>query len=147
MDNAESIEDSLMTKDVELLEEVLECVNNGGLFMLNTRVGAMELHGDDLYISRSDRWLAIYHASNPGGESRSHLHLKTGALKAARVVEEDGQTPYLGFWENVDCGGEATLQVYFPSFYDWANNKAPIEKHRRYFTNWVKSHGRQFEFP
>ncbi len=132
-------------KDVELLEQVLECVNRGGLFLLNSSIGAMELHGDDLYMSRSDPWLAIYHASKPGGESRSHLHLKIGTLKGAYIVEEDGQTPYLGFWENAECSGEATLRAYFPSFYDWTNDKAPIEEHRRYFANWIEAHGRRFE--
>lgn len=134
-----------MPKDVELLEQVLECVNRGGLFLLNSSIGAMELQGDDLYISRSDRWLAIYHGSTSGGESRSHLHLKTSALKAARIVEEAGQTPYLGFWENTECSSEATLQVYFPSFYDWANDKAPIEENRQYFATWVEAHGRRFD--
>ena len=134
-----------MPRDVELIEQVLECVNRGGLFLLNSSIGAMELHGDDLYLSQSDPWLAIYHASKPGGESRSHLHLRIGTLKAARIVEEEGQTPYLGFWENPECSGEATLQVYFPSFYDWVNDKAPIEEHRQYFATWVKTYGRRFE--
>ena len=134
-----------MPKDVELLEQVLECVNRGGLFLLNSAIGAMELHGDDLYISRSDQWLAIYHGTTPGGESRSHLHLKTGILKAARIVEEPGQTPYLGFWENTEFSREPTLQVYFPSFYDWANDKKPIEENRIYFATWVDAHGRRFD--
>jgi len=134
-----------MPKDVELLEQVLECVNRGGLFLLNSSIGAMELHGDDLYMSRSDPWLAIYHASKPGGESRSHLHLKIGTLKSACIVEEEGQTPYLGFWESAECSGEATLRAYFPSFYDWANDKEPIEARRQYFATWIEAHGRRFE--
>ena len=105
----------------------------------------MELHGGDLYMSRSDRWLAVYHGSTPGGESRSLAHLKIGAIKAARIVEEEEHTPYLGCWETAECGGEATLLAYFPSFFDWADNKAPIEKHRRYFATWVEAHGRRFD--
>lgn len=134
-----------MNKDVELLRKVLEYVNHGGLFMHSSRIGAGELHGDDLYISQSDGWLAIYHGSNPGGESRSHLHLKTGVLKAARIVEEEGETPYLGFWENPEGIVEAALRAYFPSFYDWTNNKAPIEENRAYFERWVETHGRRFD--
>ena len=134
-----------MPKDVELLEQILEYINLGGLFLLNSSIGAMELHGDDLYISRTERWLAIYHASQPGGESRSHLHLKIGTLKSAWIVEEEGQTPYLGFWETAECCGEATLRAYFPSFYDWSNDKAPIEERRQYFATWIEAHGRQFE--
>ena len=133
-------------RDVELIELAVELVNRGGLFLLDSPVGAMELHGDDFRLSGSNSWLAVYHDSEPGGEARSHLHLKTGVLKAARIVEEDGATPYLGFWENLDCAGEAALRVYFPSWYDWARDKALIDANVAYCARWIEAHGREFRF-
>ncbi len=129
--------------DVELIKLAVEFVNRGGMFMLDSPVGAMELHGQDLYLSESGGWLAIYHREEPSGEARSHLHLKTGVLKTAQIVKEEEQTPYLGFWQDEDKG-DPILRAYYPSFYDWSNNKASIKLNRIFFEKWEQKYG--FEF-
>jgi hypothetical protein len=41
---------------------------------------------------------------------------------------------------------KAILDRYdFPSFYDWANNVAPIEENQRLFKEWIEINGREFE--
>jgi len=130
--------------DIELIKLAVDFVNRGGVFLLDSSVGAMELHGDDLYLSETDGWMAIYHGKEPSGESRSHLHLKTGVLESARIIKEEEYTPYLGFWE-VGGNGNPVVHAYFPSFYDWSNNKSIINSNWKFFDQWERQYGSEFE--
>lgn len=117
----------MMVAEDTLMELMVEVANRGGLFMLEFAAGAVELHGGD-----------------QGGESGSDLHLKKGGLRAARIVEEADSTPYLGFWSDCDMAGNAIMRVNFPSFFDWARDKAPIAANRTWYSARVRTHGREF---
>jgi len=88
--------------------------------------------------------MAIYHGEEPGGEARSHLHLRTGALKSARIIKEKECTPYLGFWEQ-DKSANPVVHAYFPSFYDWSNNKTIIQSNWNFFECWEQKYGSEFD--
>ncbi len=129
--------------DVGLIKLAIDFVNRGGVFLLDSPVGSMELHGEDLYLSESNGWMAIYHGDEPSGEIRSHLHLKCGVLKSARIIKEKEYTPYLAFWVQ-DSDGEPVVHAYFPSFYDWSNNKAIIQSNKDFFKIWERRYGSEF---
>lgn len=133
------------------VEVLLRSLLPGGVVvLLRNAAGSMELRGDDLALRTSESWLTIYHSDTEragGSESRSHLHLRRGAFRVARVVEQDGRTPILEFWthpEDAERDGRPPLTVIFPSFYDWQNGKAPIPENHEWFRNWIENNGRCF---
>lgn len=112
-----------------------------GTFILRNEHGSMELRGDDLYLHPYQEWLTIYHATPANPESQSHLHLKWRTLRAAAVMQEEGQTPHLAFYRTGDASGDASLLWYFPSFYDWAHGKAEIPAHMAQYDAFVQQYG------
>ena len=122
-----------------LLEQMLpRC----GAVTLRNAVGVIELRGEDLYLRRG-RTLSLYHRDAERGEARSHAHLYIGGLSWARVVEKDGVTPRLWFWEDAnEMGDKPPLSIAFPRFYDW--DREPIPENQAHFDRWVSTHGRSF---
>ncbi|MFQ6672074.1 MAG: hypothetical protein ACE5KY_02145 [Candidatus Tectimicrobiota bacterium] len=133
-------------RDTELIERLLPSVHRGGTILLRTEQGTMELRGDDLVLAASEEWLTIYHSTAASPEARSHLHLRPGSFRYARVVEREGATPFVGFWQTHEDDPEARppLAIYFPASFDWAKGRAPIEENQQLFQDWVDHHGREF---
>jgi hypothetical protein len=154
--------------DCELIRKILPHLRRGGVIILRNSEGTMELRGDDLELKESKEWITIYHASASNSERRSHLHLRKGRYGYACVIESDGATPQIAFWsekpedknnpkpaaESIKVPGiehpamdknRPPFSIFFPSFYDWANNKAPIEENQRLFKEWIEKNGREFE--
>ncbi|MFQ5893232.1 MAG: hypothetical protein ACE5H5_02865 [Nitrospinota bacterium] len=129
-----------------MIERLMPAVCEGGTIMLRTEQGTMELRGDDLVLTASEEWLTIYHATAASPEERSHFHLRPGSFRYARVVEREGATPFVGFWRTQEDDPEAKppLAIYFPALFDWAKDRAPIEKNQQLFRKWVDHHGREF---
>jgi hypothetical protein len=121
-------------------------IRMNGAFVFYNAHGAMELRGADFYMSPSTHWLTVYHteASNP--ESRSHVHLKWRTFQSARIVEEAGQTPHLAFSTTPTAADEPQLVWYFPSFYDWDNNKAEIPGNIAQYEHFVQQYGTHLQF-
>ncbi|WP_089934609.1 hypothetical protein [Candidatus Entotheonella palauensis] len=121
-------------------------IGMNGAFVFYNAHGAMELRGADFYMSPSAYWLTVYHtdASNP--ESRSHVHLKWRTFESACIVEEEGQTPHLAFSTASQPVDEPQLVWYFPSFYDWDNNKAEIPGNIAQYENFVHQYGTHLQF-
>ncbi len=116
-----------------------------GAFILENPHGAMELRGTDLYMSHANNWVTIYHKGLEDPESRSHFHLKWRTLKWAQVGEEEGQTPHLAFFSAPEPDGDPLLVWYFPSFYDWAQNKAEILAHKTIYETFVQDYGTKIQ--
>ncbi len=115
-----------------------------GAVILRNPHGVIELRGDDLYLRRG-RTLSLYHRDTDRGESRSHAHLYVRGLTWARVIEGEGVTPCLAFWpDQKEIGEKAPLTIYFPRFYDWNRDRAPIPENQSYFSKWVEKYGRCF---
>lgn len=152
----------------ELIQKMLPYVRMGGAIMLRNSQGTMELRGDDLELSEAGEWITIFHTSASNFERRSHLHLRKKGYEYACVVEIEGATPQIAFWSKRADNKDGTklevepirvpgmqhpatdknrppLSIYFPSFYDWANNKIPIEKNQKLFKEWIEINGREFE--
>lgn len=117
-----------------------------GAFVFYNAHGAMELRGADFYISPSTDWLTIYHTEASTPESRSHLHLKWRTFACATIVEEAGQTPHLAFAATPESVDEPQLVWYFPSFYDWSNNKAEIPGNIAQYHHFVQQYGTELRF-
>jgi hypothetical protein len=133
-----------MAGDVALAALLEELIELRGVFILRNAHGSSEFQGEDLYLSPIEEWITIYHerASNP--ESRSHLHLRRANLRSARVAREPEATPHLEFFQTREPAGESTLVWYFPSFYDYQNDKADIPRNRRAYDAFVEAHGSEF---
>ncbi|MDA2917398.1 hypothetical protein MYX64_11280 [Nitrospinae bacterium AH_259_B05_G02_I21] len=125
---------------------MLSYVRKGGMILLRNEQGAMELRGEDLVLRASEEWLTIYHSTAESSESQSHLHLRKRSFRYARVMEKEGATPFVAFWRTKEEGTDTSppFAIYFPSFYDWAKDKAPIEENQRLFQEWLEQHGREF---
>ena len=135
----EMVKSSTLGKLIELM------LPNCGVLVLRNSHGVMELRGDDLYLRRG-RTLTIYHSTPERGESKSHAHLYVSGLHWARVIEKEGITPRLCFWsDKSETPEKAPFTITFPRFYDWENNREPIEANKKYFLSWVEKHGRFFE--
>jgi hypothetical protein len=127
-----------------LLEALLPM---SGTFILRNAHGSMELRGHDFYLSHYQEWLTIYHTTAPRSpESRSHLHLKWQTFRSAVLAQEEGQTPHLAFYQTPNQTGEPPLVWYFPSFYDWANNKAEIPANIAQYEAFVQRYGTTLTF-
>ena len=135
-----------MTQPIAFKDLLEHLVRLDGAFVFYNAHGAMELRGADFYMSPSTDWLTVYHteASNP--ESRSHVHLKWRTFKSADVIEETGQTPHLAFSTAPEAVDEPQLVWYFPSFYDWDNNKAEIPANIAQYENFVQQYGSRLRF-
>ena len=118
--------------------------------LLRNAAGTMELRGQDLKLKRGESWITVYHGDTDdrgGTESRSHLHLRRGTFQLARIREPEGRTPVLEFWPEpplAESAARPPLSVIFPSFYDWAADKAPIRQNRAWFADWVARYGTTF---
>ena len=113
-----------------------------GAVTLRNPFGVIELRGEDLYLKRG-RTLSLYHRDAEIGEARSHAHLYLGGLSWARVVEKEGITPRLCFWEDSsETGEKPPLAIAFPRFYDWS--RVPIPENQAYFSSWIDEHGHRF---
>ena len=100
-----------------------------GAVTLRNPFGVIELRGEDLYLRRG-RTLSLYHRDAEIGEARSHAHLYLGGLSWARVVEKEGITPRLCFWEDSsETGEKPPLAIAFPRFYDWSRVPIPRPPH------------------
>jgi hypothetical protein len=118
-----------------------------GTFILRNEHGSMELRGDDFYLSAYKEWLTVYHTTEPKSpESRSHLHLKWQTFRSAVMAHEEGQTPHLAFYATPEPVDEPLLVWYFPSFYDWANNKAEISANIAQYEAFVQRYGTKLRF-
>ncbi len=130
-----------------VLKDLLEVlVRMNGTFILRNVHGSAELRGEDLYLSPYGEWITLYHAEAKSPESRSHLHLKWKTLHSAVVVHQEGETPYLAFYTTREPSGPPLLVWYFPSFYDWGNNKAEIPQNRARYEAFIKTYGTSFLF-
>mgnify|MGYP001615238131 CR=1 FL=1 len=136
-----------MTRQITTAGLIRKILPKIGTLILRNDSGSMELRGQDLKLKESAEWLTLYHASAPSSESRSHLHLRKKAFRYAHIVERDGGSPCIAFWPHKQdrTGDRPPLCVFFPSFYDWERNKAPIAKNRRYFRKWIERNGREFK--
>jgi hypothetical protein len=117
-----------------------------GAFVFYNAHGAMELRGADFYMSPSPDWLTVYHTGVSNPESRSHVHLKWRTFQSASIVEEEGQTPHLAFSTTTTPADEPQLVWYFPSFYDWDNNKAEIPGNIAQYKQFVQQYGTHLQF-
>ena len=135
-----------MSQSIAFKDLLETLVRMNGAFVFYNAHGAMELRGADFYMSPSTDWLTVYHteASNP--ESRSHVHLKWRTFQSADVVEEEGQTPHLAFSTSPEAADEPQLVWYFPSFYDWSNNKAEISENITRYEDFVRQYGSHLNF-
>jgi hypothetical protein len=116
-------------------------------FILRNDHGSMELRGNDFYLSPYKEWLTIYHTTQSRGpESRSHLHLKWQTLQSATIRREEGHTPHLAFFGTPEPEGEPLLVWYFPSFYNWSQNKAEIPAHIAQYDTFVQTYGTTLRF-
>lgn len=152
----------------KLIQKMLSHARMGEAIMLGNSQGTMELRGDDLELSEAGEWITIYHTSASNFERRSHLHLPKKGYEYACVVEVEGATPQIAFWpKRADNKDSSKLEVEpvkvpcmqhpamdkkrppfsidLPPFYDWANNKAPIEENQRLFREWIEMNGQEFE--
>ncbi len=128
------------TMTLKELLDVLLCMH--GTFILRHELGSMELHGNDFYLSSYNEWLTIYHTTAPKNpESRSHFHIKWSTLRSAAIEREEGHTPNLALYTTPEPLGEAPLVWIFPSFYDWANNKAEIPANQARYEAFVQQYG------
>ena len=132
----------------ELLDTLL---GMDGVFILRNGIGSMELHGEDFYLSAYQEWLTVYHETTPRSpESRSHLHLRWQTLKSAEIREEAGHTSHLAFFDTpepaVPGGDESPLVWYFPSFYNWSNNKAEIPENLALYNAFIEQYGTTLQF-
>ena len=135
-----------MTTEITLKDLLEVLVRLDGTFILRNEHGSMELRGNDFYLSPYKEWITLYHAAAKSPESRSHLHLKWQTLRSAAIVREEGQTPHLAFYTTVEPVGQPLLVWYFPSFYDWENNKADIPENRARYEVFVKTYSTAFRF-
>jgi hypothetical protein len=135
-----------MSQSIAFKELLETLVGMNGAFVFYNAHGAMELRGADFYMSPSTDWLTVYHTEASSPESRSHVHLKWRTFQSADIVEEDGQTPHLAFSTSPQAADDPQLVWYFPSFYDWSNNKAEIPKHIAQFDNFVREYGAHLQF-
>ena len=136
-----------MSTEITLKGLLEELIQMPGTFILRNDHGSMELRGNDFYVSHYQEWLTIYHTTAPrSSESRSHLHLKWQTLRSAALAQEEGQTPHLAFYKTPEPTGEPPLVWYFPSFYDWANNKAEISAHIAQYEAFVQRYGTTLTF-
>lgn len=135
-----------MVKDIVFKELLGILMGMNGAFVFYNAHGAMELRGDDFYISPSTDWLTVYHTAASTPESRSHVHLKWRTFAFATIVEEEGQTPHLAFSTSEKTVDEPQLVWYFPSFYDWANNKAEILDNIAQYDRFVRQYGTDLRF-
>ncbi|MGQ4810035.1 hypothetical protein NKDENANG_03480 [Candidatus Entotheonellaceae bacterium PAL068K] len=135
-----------MATDMTLKELLDVLLRMEGTFILQNEHGSMELRGNDLYLHPYREWLTIYHATPTNPESQSHLHLKWQTLRSAVIVHEAGQTPHLAFYRTAEPVGAPPLVWYFPSFYNWANNKANVAAHQAQYKAFVQNHGRVVHF-
>jgi hypothetical protein len=117
-----------------------------GVFILRNEHGSLEFREKNLYLSLYKEWLTIYQATPKSPESQSHLHLKWPTLLSAAVLREEGQTPHLAFYLTPEATGEPLLVWYFPSFYDWAHDKAEIPANIAQYEAFVKAHGMAIQF-
>ena len=115
-------------------------------FILRNEHGSMELRGNDFYLSPYKEWITLYHSAAKSPESRSHLHLRWQTLRSAAIAREEGQTPHLAFYTTAEPAGQPLLVWYFPSFYDWGNNKAEIPENQAQYEAFVKTYGTTFKF-
>lgn len=123
-------------------------LENCQVVLLRNPYGTTEIRGADLAIKEHGDWVTIYHRSAASSESRSHLHLRHRSLRYAEIQERPGMTPVLAFWPDADSVRHTTkppLAMTFPSFYDWAADKAPIQENHAYFQSWIEHNGRCFE--
>ena len=125
------------------LFEILVGMN--GAFILQNPHGSMELRGTDFYLRHTNDWITLYHRAAKSPESRSHFHLKWRTLQWVRVDEAEGQTPQLSFFMTPEPVDEPVLIWYFPSFYDWANNKAEILDNIALFEAFVEQYGKTLQ--
>jgi hypothetical protein len=121
-------------------------VKMDGTFILSNELGSMEFRGEDLYLKPYKEWITIYHCQVISPESRSHLHLKWQTLESATIIHQEGETPYLAFHTRTEPTGHPLLIWYFPSFYDWGNDKAAIPKNQAQYAEFVKTYGTAFKF-
>ncbi len=135
-----------MSKEITLKELLEIFLRMDGTFILSNEHGSMELRGNDLYLRPYKQWLTIYHSEAKSPESRSHLHLKWQTLHSATIVREEGQTPHLAFHTGAEPVGQPLLTWYFPSFYDWGNDKAEIPENQGQYEAFVKIYGTAFKF-
>ena len=128
-----------------LMRNMLE---NCQVVLLRNEYGTTELRGDDLAIKEHGDWVTISHGTSPTIELRSHLHLRHKLLRYAEIQEPKNRTPVLAFWPGraqVSTEHKPPLAMMFPSFYNWSENKAPIDANHKHFQAWVQEHGRHFE--
>jgi hypothetical protein len=136
-----------MSTEITLQGLLEELIQMPGTFILRNEHGSMELRGNDFYLSHYQEWLTIYHTTAPrSSESRSHLHLKWQTFRSAALTQEEGQTPHLAFYKTPEQTGEPPLVWYFPSFYDWANNKAEIPANIAQYEAFVQRYGTALTF-
>lgn len=121
-----------------------------GTVILRNAQGTTELRGEDLGVKESAGWVTVHHGAPGESEGRSHMHLRRGACRYARVRDREGMTSCLEFWPDegaaraAGADGKPPLALVFRSFYDWENGKSPIPGNRRRFDAWVARHGREF---
>ncbi len=135
-----------MVKDIAFQELLDVLVGMNGAFVFYNAHGAMELRGADFYMSPSTEWLTVYHTAASTPESRSHVHLKWRTFASASIVEEEGQTPHLAFSTTPKTVDEPQLVWYFPSFYDWTNNKAEMPENIARYDHFVQQYGTALRF-
>jgi hypothetical protein len=135
-----------MMKEITLKDLLKVLLRMNGTFVLSNELGSMEFRGDDLYLRPHKEWITIYHSQVKSPESRSHLHLKWQTLRSATIAREEGKTPHLAFYRSAEPVGQPLLIWYFPSFYDWGNNKAEIRENQAQYVEFVKTYGTAFKF-
>jgi hypothetical protein len=136
-----------MTATLTLQELMTVLIRMDSTFILQNDHGSMELRGNDFYLSPYKEWLTIYHTTQSRGpESRSHLHLRWQTLQCATIRREEGHTPHLAFFGTAEPAGEPLLVWYFPSFYDWSQNKAEIPANIEQYDAFVQTYGTTLKF-